>query len=105
MLFLVRDPLLNTAFSECKGWLIFKQTTNRLGVIDTAIMSRIQVAIEYPDFDVQKRKDLWKSLFHKLRKDENANTKVSITQDLEDTFLDHEILNEELNGREIRNGL
>ncbi|CAG8952434.1 hypothetical protein HYFRA_00001181 [Hymenoscyphus fraxineus] len=76
-------------------------TTNRLGHIDDAIISRIHLIIEYKDLTDAARIKIWKQFFTKLSKD-RADYAV-------DPYLEGFVENDEKitslkwNGREIRN--
>lgn len=79
-------------------------TTNRVGHIDEAFMSRVHVVVGYPPLDDAKRRELWEGFFTKMRADTNGGIRVLkaakdyVMQDAKD-------LNIKLNGREIRNAL
>jgi SpoVK/Ycf46/Vps4 family AAA+-type ATPase len=79
-------------------------TTNRVGHIDEAFMSRVHVVIEYPQLNDKKRRELWEGFFAKLRADTNGS--IRIAQSAKDYVLqDANALGIKLNGREIRNAL
>jgi len=79
-------------------------TTNRVGHIDEAFMSRVHVVVGYPGLDDGKRRELWEGFFRKMRDDTKGNIRVSpsaksyVMQDAKDLKI-------KLNGREIRNAL
>jgi len=52
-------------------------TTNRVGHIDKAFMSRVHVVIEYPTLDEAKRRLLWESFLKKMRADTNGGIRES----------------------------
>jgi hypothetical protein len=79
-------------------------TTNRVGHIDEAFMSRVHVVIGYPQLDDSKRRELWEGFFCKLRADTNGGIRVSQSAK-EYVMQDAKALNIKLNGREIRNVL
>lgn len=76
-------------------------TTNRLGHIDDAIISRIHLIIEYKDLTDEDRMKIWKQFFAKLSKDKK-NYEVD---DYLEGFVENspKILDLKWNGREIRN--
>lgn len=79
-------------------------TTNRVGHIDEAFMSRVHVVIGYPSLDDKKRRELWEGFFQKMRADTNGNIRVAASA--KDYVLQSsEKLGIYLNGREIRNTL
>lgn len=79
-------------------------TTNRVGHIDEAFMSRVHVVIGYPQLDDTKRRELWEGFFSKLRNDTNGDIRVA--QSAKDYVMqDAKDLKIKLNGREIRNAL
>jgi hypothetical protein len=63
-------------------------TTNRIEVIDDAVISRITLNIKYPDLTDDVRKLIWKSKF------ESADLKINTM---------NELIKANLNGRQIRN--
>lgn len=76
-------------------------TTNRLGAIDDAIISRIHLVLEYKDLDKADRAKIWQQFFNKLTS-ERDDFEVSRYAE-EYVANDPEILELEWNGREIRN--
>jgi hypothetical protein len=81
------------------------QTTNRIGHIDDAFLSRMSVALTYDTLDNTKQKLIWRGFLTKLRKERKE---ISLTGRAE-TYLENLHLNEDTkgipwNGREIRNG-
>lgn len=78
-------------------------TSNRVGQFDDAFTSRIHVVIHYPALKPDQRKKIWENFFTKLENDIDdviikPRAKAYILND------DSEILKEDWNGREIRNG-
>ncbi|CAG8951356.1 hypothetical protein HYFRA_00007267 [Hymenoscyphus fraxineus] len=79
-------------------------TTNRVGHIDEAFMSRVHVVIGFPQLDDIKRREIWQGFLDKMKTETGgkirltASAKTYIMQSWED-------LNIKLNGREIRNAL
>ncbi|GIW82204.1 MAG: hypothetical protein KatS3mg105_4011 [Gemmatales bacterium] len=65
-------------------------TTNRPEVLDHAVLSRVMLALEYPDLDYQARKAIWNTML--------TSAKLKLT----DGALD-DLAAVELNGRQIRN--
>ncbi|SMR55296.1 unnamed protein product [Zymoseptoria tritici ST99CH_1E4] len=79
-------------------------TTNRVGQIDDAFMSRIHVAIGYESLTPEIRRKVWTSFFDKLER-ERAD-KIVIGENAKKYVLeDKSVQNINLNGREIRNAL
>lgn len=79
-------------------------TTNRVGQIDDAFVSRIHVAIGYPTLDAETRKKIWNGFFLKLIRERAG--KVQIAPDAKKWVLDTTSKGQaELNGRDIRNAL
>jgi ATP-dependent Clp protease ATP-binding subunit ClpA len=79
-------------------------TTNRVGHIDEALMSRVHVVIRYPQLDDNKRREIWQGFLDKMRVDTGGQIRLSpsaktyVMQDAKDLKI-------KLNGREIRNSL
>ena len=79
-------------------------TTNRVGHIDEAFMSRVHVVIGYPQLDDTKRREIWQGFLDKMRVDTGGQIRLSpsaktyVMQDAKDLRI-------KLNGREIRNAL
>lgn len=79
-------------------------TTNRVGQIDDAFMSRIHVAIGYEGLTPEARRKIWSGFFKKLKKEKGD--KVYIGKNAQEYVLDSkEVRKIDLNGREIRNAL
>ena len=77
-------------------------TTNRVGLIDDAIMSRVHLVVKYEPLKAPAQKRIWKQFVEKLeddRKDFMVNRRA--TKYIEDFFESTEV---SWNGREIRNG-
>jgi len=85
-----------------KGLLFL--TTNRVGQIDDAFISRVHVAIGYRALTGEDRKKIWAGFFRKLVKDRAG--KIQIAPDAKKWVLDMAVSGQEqLNGRDIRNAL
>ncbi|CAI7628266.1 unnamed protein product [Penicillium viridicatum] len=83
-----------------KGLLFL--TTNRVGQIDDAFISRVHVAIGYQSLNEETRRKVWNGFFRKLVCDRAG--KIQIAPDAKKWVLD--TTNEtQLNGRDIRNAL
>ena len=87
---------------------IFFLTTNRVGQIDDAFLSRVSVVLQYDHLSDDTRKKIWQGFFKKLQKD----TEISGGRKIEvDKYAQKFVLNDESvrdlrwNGREIRNAL
>jgi len=80
----------------------FCKTTNRVGEIDDAFLSRIQVAIGYETLTETARNQIWNNFFQRLKKERSD---ITVTERSK-IFLrsDKTLRKLELNGREIRNG-
>lgn len=77
-------------------------TTNRVGQIDDAIMSRVHLVVRYQLLDAKARKTIWKNFVEKLERDrEDFMVDARATNYIENYFEDTKT---EWNGREIRNG-
>ncbi|KAL8903408.1 MAG: hypothetical protein Q9171_007409, partial [Xanthocarpia ochracea] len=80
-------------------------TTNRIGLLDLAINSRIDIAIHFKEFDFESQKKLWLQYFDLIDSGE-TETRVHIKQAVIDKFLaDDWVKENSLSGREIRNGI
>ena len=75
---------------------IIFMTTNRLGTMDVAFQSRIQVAIEYPTLTESTRRKIWTVFIKRL---DNRDSRKEILSDRK--FLE----SQSLNGRQIRNAM
>ena len=77
-------------------------TTNRVGQIDDAIMSRVHLVVRYQLLDAKARKTIWKNFVEKLERDrKDFMVDPRATKYIENYFEDTDT---EWNGREIRNG-
>lgn len=81
-----------------KGLLFL--TTNRVGHIDDAFMSRVHTAIEYKSLDSEARSRIWNGFFDKLNKEQRG--KIIVGPSAKKYVEERKA---ELNGREIRNAL
>ncbi|TGO60869.1 hypothetical protein BCON_0032g00650 [Botryotinia convoluta] len=79
-------------------------TTNRVGQIDEAFTSRVDVVIEYPPLDDESRRQIWDGLFEKMYNETDGKIKLSLDTK-KYVKQDAERLGIGLNGREIRNAL
>lgn len=82
------------------------QTTNRIGHIDDAFLSRMSVALTYDKLNDTKQKLIWRGFLTKLEKERKDITLTGKAK----TYLETLHLNEDTkgipwNGREIRNGM
>ncbi|MCJ1386225.1 hypothetical protein MMC17_009351 [Xylographa soralifera] len=79
-------------------------TTNRVGQIDDAFISRVHVAIEYKILTPEDRKRIWNGFFKKLVKERAG--KIQIAADAKRWVLEAAGTGEAaFNGRDIRNAL
>ncbi|KAH6691094.1 P-loop containing nucleoside triphosphate hydrolase protein, partial [Leptodontidium sp. MPI-SDFR-AT-0119] len=78
-------------------------TTNRIGQIDDAFLSRVQVALGYEKLDDHAREQIWYGFFEKLKKDR----KDIIVTERAKRFVANDLVLKAMkwNGREIRNAL
>ncbi|KAK8016968.1 P-loop containing nucleoside triphosphate hydrolase protein [Apiospora rasikravindrae] len=85
-----------------KGLLFL--TTNRVGQIDDAFISRVHVAIGYGALNPESRSKIWQGFFRKLAKERAG--KIQISPAAKKWVLEKAISGEaQLNGRDIRNAL
>ncbi|KAK7987012.1 atpase aaa+ type core protein [Apiospora saccharicola] len=85
-----------------KGLLFL--TTNRVGQIDDAFISRVHVAIGYNALSPKDRTKIWEGFFRKLAKERAG--KIQISPGAKKWVLEKAMTGEaQLNGREIRNAL
>ncbi|KAK8133234.1 P-loop containing nucleoside triphosphate hydrolase protein [Apiospora kogelbergensis] len=85
-----------------KGLLFL--TTNRVGQIDDAFISRVHVAIGYEALTPESRSKIWQGFFRKLAKERAG--KIQISPAARKWVLEKAISGEaQLNGRDIRNAL
>lgn len=83
-----------------KGLLFL--TTNRVGQIDDAFISRVHVAIGYQPLNEETQRKVWNGFFRKLVCDRAG--KIQIAPDAKKWVLDT-TSETQLNGRDIRNAL
>ena len=77
-------------------------TTNRVGLIDDAIMSRVHLVVKYETLKAPAQKRIWKQFVSKLQNDRtDFMVDRRATRYIEDFFEGTEV---SWNGREIRNG-
>jgi len=74
-------------------------TSNRVGTFDEAFKSRIQVALHYQNLDRVSRKKIWKNFFDMMEADEEDVNLDDLNRHL------HELSDQDMNGRQIRNAL
>ena len=91
-------------------------TTNRVGQIDDAFLSRVTVVLQYDHLTDDTRKKIWNGFFKKLQQDSERraskgedsddNRKIEVDRYAQSYVLnDPEVKNLKWNGREIRNAL
>ena len=79
-------------------------TTNRVGQIDDAFISRVHVAISYKALDAEDRARIWNGFFRKLVRERAG--KIQIAPDAKKWVLSTTDKEQaDLNGRDIRNAL
>ncbi|KAK6860754.1 ATPAse AAA+ type core protein [Apiospora arundinis] len=79
-------------------------TTNRVGQIDDAFISRVHVAIGYDALTPEGRSKVWQGFFRKLARERAG--KIQISSSAKKWVLEKAISGEaQLNGRDIRNAL
>ncbi|RYP65717.1 hypothetical protein DL771_008162 [Monosporascus sp. 5C6A] len=87
---------------EYFGGLLFL-TTNRVGNIDDAFISRVHAVIGFGKLDVEQRSQIWKSLLEKVARERKGEIRVSNGAR---KFIDSkEMRDMDWNGREIRNAV
>ena len=74
-------------------------TTNRIGTIDAALMSRIQVAIHMGTLDEEQRRILWENWFNNRKLGLNDSSRKALLAQLD------RWAKMKMNGRKIRNTL
>ena len=91
---------------------LFFLTTNRIGQIDDAFLSRVSLVIGYDELNDTSRAQIWKGFFEKLETDMEEKRKkgkkpiIEIDRYAKKYVLhDDEVRNLKWNGREIRNAL
>lgn len=78
-------------------------TTNRIGHMDTAIMSRVHVVIRYDPLTDKQRTKIWNQFFEKL---ERERADIMVEPKARFYILDETTMKRVVwNGREIRNGM
>jgi hypothetical protein len=93
-------PLKNQKFTSSK-----KQTTNRIGQIDDAFLSRISVALTYKTLDIGKQRRIWEGFLKKLAEERKDITLTDRARKfVEGLDKDETTKDVPWNGREIRNG-
>ena len=76
-------------------------TTNRVGIFDEAIISRVHVILHFPDLSDENRARIWDTSFRKLS---NERSDVKVDFSIYDyTYRDEKLRSLSWNGREIRN--
>jgi hypothetical protein len=78
-------------------------TTNRVGQIDDAFISRVHVAISYQPLTPDIRRKIWNGFFKKLVKERAGKIKVALNA--KKWVLENADAQDEMNGRDIRNAL
>ncbi|GAP93427.2 putative ATPase family AAA domain-containing protein 3B [Rosellinia necatrix] len=85
-----------------KGLLFL--TTNRVGQIDDAFISRVHAAIGYRSFTPEDRAKIWQGFFHKLERERAG--KIQVARGAKKWVLEKAASGgAQLNGRDIRNAL
>jgi SpoVK/Ycf46/Vps4 family AAA+-type ATPase len=74
-------------------------TSNRIGTIDEAFKSRVQLFIHYPTLDRENRLRIWENFLALIGDDSDTSKFSEIRQRL------HSLANNKLNGRQIRNAM
>ncbi|KIM96275.1 hypothetical protein OIDMADRAFT_131963 [Oidiodendron maius Zn] len=101
---LARNSLVSGMYSfmEYYNGMLFL-TTNRVGHLDDAFLSRIQVAITYKKLDMQSQKRIWHRFFTKIREESKD---IGVSWEAQNYVQDEETIKSiDMNGREIRNAL
>ncbi|CAG8980864.1 hypothetical protein HYALB_00013057 [Hymenoscyphus albidus] len=75
-------------------------TTNRVGTLDDAILSRVHVQLFYPDLDNEQRLTIWNNFIKKL---EIEKPSMQVKYAVKEYLRSKEMQDFEMNGREIRN--
>lgn len=75
-------------------------TSNRVGTLDEAFKSRIQVSLHYPNLSRSQRHKIWRNLINRFKRLEQAD----IDFDDIDSYIS-ELAEQEMNGRQIRNAI
>ena len=71
-------------------------TTNRLSAFDEAFLSRVHVAIHFPEFSEQSRQQVWAAFINKLG--------TNCSEDMNESQI-WELAKRHTNGRQIRNAV
>jgi len=71
-------------------------TTNRIGTMDVAFQSRMQLAIEYPSLTTATRGKIWEMFIKRL---EDRDSREELLDDV------NNLKKLDLNGRQIRNAM
>ncbi|KAL9623689.1 MAG: hypothetical protein Q9160_002145 [Pyrenula sp. 1 TL-2023] len=79
-------------------------TTNRVGQLDKAFVSRVHTVLHYPKINDTQRRRIWEGFFKKLRQETGGQIKIGSAAKRH-VLQASETLKVELNGREIRNAL
>jgi SpoVK/Ycf46/Vps4 family AAA+-type ATPase len=74
-------------------------TSNRIGTIDEAFKSRVQLFIHYPTLNRENRLRVWENFLALIRDDSDTSKFSEIRQRL------HSLASNKLNGRQIRNAM
>lgn len=89
---------------------LFFLTTNRIGQIDDAFLSRVSLVVGYEPLTDDKRKQIWNGFFAKLQSDMDRRKKEGKTPIIEVNryakqylIQDPEVKELQWNGRDIRN--
>ncbi|KAK2758235.1 hypothetical protein FQN54_004079 [Arachnomyces sp. PD_36] len=87
---------------EYFGGLLFL-TTNRVGHIDEAFISRVHVIVGFEKLDANRRKAIWKSFLDKLAHEMKGQ--IRVLPSARNFIMGEEMSAMDWNGREIRNAL
>lgn len=110
----IRQSLRNQILTLTTGILIL--TSNRVGILDEAFKSRIQLNLRYKNLEWDQRLQIWKNFLKRLQRLEKERLEA-VSQmarapdpgygiDFEDISSKVEVLAKvELNGRQIRNAI
>ena len=87
---------------------LFFLTTNRVGQIDDAFLSRVSVVLQYDHLSDDTRKKIWRNFFNNVQRDTEltGGKRIEINKYAQQYVLnDAEVKDLMWNGREIRNAL
>jgi hypothetical protein len=107
----VRQELTSTVFLRQLEyyWGIIVLTTNRTGVIDEALKSRIHLPLHYPNIGEKETRQIWENILNRIERNNKAE-KMKVKFDRDDLleyainhYRQHEPLGMAWNGRQIRN--